>query len=116
MYTHTALNLVANIAQGAPLHVDYQYYLSGTALPGRMLESRRTTTSARGDVVYDTGFGYDGHRRTNLIDNVVEIGGTPQTVASYEFTHDLHGNPLTQTVTGQAAFAVSVRRTPSSNR
>jgi YD repeat-containing protein len=80
-----------------------------------MLAARRTTTDA-GNVVYDTGFDYDAHRRTNLVDNVLEVDGQPQTVASYTFTYDLHGNPLTldrttpcqgltQTATGAADFA-----------
>lgn len=111
-YTHTPLNLVATVWRGTQVRGSYDYYISGLqgleTLPGRMLASRRTTTSA-GNVVYDTGFGYDGHRRTDLIDNLVEIGGTPQTVASYRFTHDLHGNPLTQSVSGQPAFATDNR-------
>ncbi len=106
-FTHTPLNLVATVTRGNQVRTTYAYYIAGnqglTKLPGHMLASRRTTT---GDgVVYDTGFGYDAHRRTNLIDNLLEAGRTTQTIASYQFSHDLHGNPLTQIAAGQPEFA-----------
>lgn len=100
-FTPTDLNKVHTITAGGSPLVEYGYYGGG-----RLPEYRRTTTVASGSTtVYDTGFGYDAHRRTSLIDNILEIGGTPEAVASYAFTHDLAGNPLSQVAGGRPDFA-----------
>ncbi|MGD8454650.1 MAG: hypothetical protein PVJ57_22785, partial [Phycisphaerae bacterium] len=100
-YTATALNQVDTITLGVNPLVEYGYKGDG-----HLLDFRRTTTDEpSGTTVYDTGFDYDIHRRTTVIENYLEVGGLPDLIASYGFTHDANGNPLTQTAGGWPDFA-----------
>jgi RHS repeat-associated protein len=93
-YTPTVLNQVDAVNLNASPLLDYVYQ-------GRLLDKRRTTTTAPGgNTVYEYDVGYDSHRRVNAITNRFQPGGgNPQTVAAYGFTHDNNGNPLAQTAT-----------------
>jgi len=104
-YTPTVLNQVDAVSLNAAPLVNYDYQ-------GRLLDKRRTTTAAPGgNTVYEYDAGYDSHRRVNAITNRFQPGGgNPQTVAAYGFSHDLNGNPLTQTVAeGMAEFVADDR-------
>ena len=98
-YTPTVVNRVDDIVLGAEPLVDYGY-------AGHRLTSRRTTTDDAVDtIVYEVGFDYDTHRRTTLVENILETNASPQTVAAYSFTHDYNGNPLSQAASGWVDFA-----------
>lgn len=98
-YVPTALNQVSTVSLNASPLLTYSYN-------GQRLDKRRTTTNDPGHTtVYETGYGYDDHRRINGVSNVLEVDATPQTVAAFAFTHDNNGNPLTQTATGASPFA-----------
>ena len=92
-YTPTAINQVDTVNLNAAPLVTYDYQ-------GRLLDKRRTTTTAPGGTtVYEYRMGYDSHRRVNEIVNRFQPGGgNPEIVAAYGFSHDGNGNPLTQTV------------------
>jgi RHS repeat-associated protein len=92
-YTPTALDQVDSVTLDANPLVDYSYQ-------GRLLDKRRTTTTAPGGTtVYEYDVGYDSHRRVStLVNRFQPNGGNPQTLAAYGFSHDGNGNPLTQTV------------------
>lgn len=100
-YTPTGFNQVDAVSLNAAPLLDYVYQ-------GRSLVKRQTFTAAPGgSTLYEYDVGYDGHRRVNAIANRFQSGGgSPQTVVSYNFTHDNNGNPITQTaVDGAAGFA-----------
>ncbi|NLF17472.1 MAG: hypothetical protein GX595_09460, partial [Lentisphaerae bacterium] len=98
-YVPTSLNQVSTVSLNANPLLNYSYN-------GQRLDKRRTTTNDTGHTtVYETGYGYDDHRRINGVSNVLEVDSTPQTVATYAFTHDNNGNPLTQTASGSSDFA-----------
>ncbi|MFQ5493854.1 MAG: dockerin type I domain-containing protein, partial [Phycisphaerae bacterium] len=99
-YAATAINQVDTIDLNAAPLVNYDYN-------GRLLDTRRTTTTAvGGNTVYQYKVGYDSHRRINLVGNdFLPDGGPAQTVANFTYTHDEASNPLTQTATGAAELA-----------
>ena len=104
-YTPTALNQVDTVNLNAAPFLNYDYQ-------GRLLDKRRTTTTAPGGTtIYEYDVGYDSHRRVNSIANRFQPGGgSLQTLAAYGFSHDANGNPLTQTVAeGMAGFVADDR-------
>ena len=104
-YTPTVLNQVDTVNLNATPFLDYDYN-------GRLLDKRRTITSdPGGNTEYQYDIGYDSHRRANaIINRFLPSVGNPQTVVSYNFSHDNNGNPLTQIATeGMASFIVDDR-------
>lgn len=95
--TPTVINQVDALTLNAAPLVDYQY-------AGRVFQARLTTTTTNGTFTYDPG--YDSHRRVNsIVNSFTPSGGSPTTIASYTFTRDNNGNPLTQDASGQSPFA-----------
>jgi len=92
-YAPTAFDDVDTISLNGSAFVNYDYH-------GRLLDKRRTTTTAPGGTTaYEYDVGYDSHRRINSIVNLFQPGGgSLAPIASYGYTHDNNGNPLTQTV------------------
>ncbi|MBK9121340.1 MAG: RES domain-containing protein [Phycisphaerales bacterium] len=114
-YTHTRLNGVKTMDIGGLFDVAYNYQISGVSgglqpYEGRWPETRRTTTDAAGgNTVYEVGLGFDIHRRSSRQNNRLEVAGSPTTIADYTYTHDLAGNPLTQSTSGMSAFSADDR-------
>ena len=102
------LNQVDTVNLNAAPFLNYDYQ-------GRLLDKRRTTTTAPGGTtIYEYDVGYDSHRRVNSIANRFQPGGgSLQTLAAYGFSHDANGNPLTQTVAeGMAGFVADDAPSP----
>lgn len=113
-YTPTALNQVdAMTLKPAPSDPARPLVKYDHVNQGHVLQNRRVTTEAPGgNAHYDYTPGYDTHRRVMSIANRFTTGGTPTDLATYAFTRDHGGNPLSQTTGGLPAFADNRNMTP----